>query len=153
MDFSTPARSSCRRLFQFDQLLYVVRQQTRRAYGLTLEIERFLAADSKTPSFTVSIWSADMSYLCGEVKAYDATRQVVTIAFGEQWPVKPTSAVLAELSLADCRAIGQEADAHEAGLTEDEECVLKMLLDDGGAIDDMLAHPEELVGRVSEIGE
>jgi hypothetical protein len=94
-----------------------------------------------------------MSYLCGEVKAYDATRQVVTVAFSEQWPVKHTSAVLAELSLADCRAIGRQIEAPSAGLTEDEECVLKMLLEEGGTIDDMLSHPEQLVGRVSEIGE
>jgi hypothetical protein len=94
-----------------------------------------------------------MSYLCGEVKAYDATLQTVTVAFGEEWPLKSTSAVLAELSLADCRAISQYTDAHEAGLTEEEESIVKGLLDKGGAMNDVLSHPEQLVGRISEIGE
>ncbi len=93
-----------------------------------------------------------MSYLCGEIKAYDAKRQVITVAFSEQRPVRPTNAIFADLSLAECHAVC-ETDSCEAGLTEDERSVVKLLLDSAGKINDALSDPERLIGRVSEIGE
>ncbi len=94
-----------------------------------------------------------MSYLCAEIRAYDDIRKVMTVAFSEQWPLKATCATFAEVSLDDCDAIGHDADASDTGLTSDEACVLKLLLDEGGPLEDVLGHPEHLVGRVCELDE
>ena len=69
----------------------------------------------------------------------------MTVAFGEQWPLKPSSATFAEVSIEDCDAIGHEVGAGDTGLTPDEASVLKLLLDECGALEDVLAHPEHLV--------
>lgn len=94
-----------------------------------------------------------MSYLCAEIKAYDESRKIMTVAFGEQWPLKPSSATFAEVSIEDCDAIGHEVGAGDTGLTPDEASVLKLLLDECGALEDVLAHPEHLVGRACALDE
>ncbi len=72
----------------------------------------------------------------------------------KQWPLRSTSAVYAEVTIADCGAISHEIEAaSDAGLTADEACVLKLLLDRGGMLDEMLAHPEKLIGRKGELAE
>jgi len=94
-----------------------------------------------------------MSYLCAEIKAYDASRKVVTVAFSDQWPLRSTCATFAEVSIADCDAIAHKALAVDSGLTPDEASVLKRMLDECGALGDVLAHPGQLVGRVCELDE
>ncbi len=94
-----------------------------------------------------------MSYISVEIRAYDEARKVVTVAFSEKWPVKLSSAVIAELTLEDCDTIGRDGELAEAGLTDDEACVLKMLFEDEGTIEDFLANPARLIGRASELDE
>ena len=94
-----------------------------------------------------------MSYISVEIRAYDEARKVVTVAFSEKWPVKLTSAVIAELTLEDCDTIGRDGELVEAGLTDDEACVLKMLFEDEGTIEDFLADPSRLIGCTSELDE
>ena len=94
-----------------------------------------------------------MSYISVEIRAYDEARKVVTVAFSEKWPVKLTSAVIAELTLEDCDTIGRDGELVEAGLTDDEACVLKMLFEDEGTIEDFLANPSRLIGCTSELDE
>jgi hypothetical protein len=92
-----------------------------------------------------------MSYISVEIRAYDEARKVVTVAFSEKWPVKLSSAVIAELTLDDCDTIGRDGELIEAGLTDDEACVLKMLFEDEGTIEDFLADPSRLIGCTSEL--
>jgi hypothetical protein len=94
-----------------------------------------------------------MPYISVEIRAYDEARKVVTVAFSEKWPVKLSSAVIAELTLEDCDAIGRDGDLAEPVLTDDEACVLKMLFEDEGTIEDFLADPSRLVGCTSELDE
>jgi hypothetical protein len=94
-----------------------------------------------------------VSYVCAEIRAYDELRKVVTIAFSDQWPLKPTSATYAEVSTKDCDAIGHDAEVDDTGLTSNEARVLKLLLEEGGALEELLGHPEHLVGRVWDIDE
>lgn len=94
-----------------------------------------------------------MSYISVEIRAYDEARKVVTVAFSEKWPVKLTSAVIAELTLEDCDIIGRDGELVEACLTDDEACVLKMLFEDEGTIEDFLANPSRLIGCTSELDE
>ncbi len=94
-----------------------------------------------------------MSYISVEIRAYDEARKVVTVAFSERWPVKLSSAVIAELTLEDCDTIGRDGDFVEAVLTDDEVCVLKMLFEDEGTIEEFLADPSRLIGCTSELDE
>jgi hypothetical protein len=64
-----------------------------------------------------------------------------------------TSAVIAELTLEDCDAIGHDGELEISGLTEDEACVLRMLFEDEGTIEDCLTNPARLIGRVNEMDE
>jgi hypothetical protein len=94
-----------------------------------------------------------MSYISVEIRDYDEARKVITVAFSEKWPVTLSSAVIAELTLEDCNAIGCDGELDEAGLTDDEACVLRMLFEEEGTIEDCLANPASLIGRVSELDE
>ena len=46
-----------------------------------------------------------------------------------------------------------DGELAEAGLTDDEACVLKMLFEDEGTIEDFLANPARLIGRASKLDE
>jgi hypothetical protein len=94
-----------------------------------------------------------MSYISVEIRAYDEARKVITVAFSEKWPVALSSAVIAELTLEDCNTIGLDGELEESGLTEDEACVLRMLFEDEGTIEDCLTNPARLIGRASELDE
>lgn len=94
-----------------------------------------------------------MSYISVEIRAYDEARKVITVAFSEKWPVALSSAVIAELTLDDCDTIVQDGELEDSGLTEDEACVLRMLFEDEGPIEDCLTDPARLIGRVNEMDE
>jgi hypothetical protein len=94
-----------------------------------------------------------MSYISVEIRAYDETRKVITVAFSEKWPVALSSAVIAELTLEDCDTIGRDGELENSGLTEDEACVLRMLFEDEGTMEDCLTDPARLIGCVNEMDE
>lgn len=94
-----------------------------------------------------------MSYISVEVRAYDEARKVITVAFSQKWPVALSSAVIAELTLEDCNIIGDDGELEDSGLTEDEACVLRMLFEDEGTMEECLTNPARLIGRVNEMDE
>ncbi len=94
-----------------------------------------------------------MAYISVEIRAYDEARKVIIVAFSKRWPVTPASAVITELTLEDCNTIGCDGELDEVRLTDDQACVLRMLFEDEGTIEDCLADPARLIGRASELDE
>jgi hypothetical protein len=58
-----------------------------------------------------------------------------------------------ELTLEDCDTIGRDGELENSGLTEDEACVLRMLFEDEGTMEDCLTDPARLIGCVNEMDE